>query len=116
MLSRSFASRSQQFRLFRQSPVQHAPLLQPFTDFCHHRVFVGKLAGLQLRVDQLVVDCQLETAATGGFQFQTLKFLFELSQHFGRQTDGLGLVVSSRAVPQVDLHQRLLVLKQDESD
>jgi len=61
-------------------------------------LFVRKLAGLQLRVNQLAIGSQLETAAAARNQFQVLDLLFESGQELGRQTDGLGFVVSHRTV------------------
>ena len=57
-------------------------------------MFIGELSRLQLRVDQLAIGGQLETAAATRNQFQVLDLLLELGQQLGRQTDGLGFVVS----------------------
>ena len=84
---------------------EHGRWLQPFADLGYQRIFVRELAGLQFRIDQVTIHGQLETSAAGRLQLETLQFLFVLGQHFGRQTDGLGLVVSRRAVSQVDLHR-----------
>ena len=72
--------------------------LQPAPDGFDHRLLVGELAGLQLRVDQLAVGAQLEAASARGDQLQVLDLLFVGGEQFGRQTDGLRLVVSLRAV------------------
>ena len=80
--------------------------LQPFADLGEDRLFVGELAGLELGIHQLVIDRQLKTPAAGRLQLQALKALFVLAEDLGRQTDGLRLVVSSRAIAQMDFHVR----------
>jgi hypothetical protein len=77
---------------------------QSFAYFGDHRLFVGKLARQEFGIHQLVVERQFKTAAAGGLQLQALKTLFVLAENLGRQTDGLRLVVSSRAVAQMDFH------------
>ena len=77
---------------------------QPFAYFGDHRLFVGKLAGLKFGIHQLVVDRQFKTPAAGRLQLHALKTLFVLAENLGRQTDGLRLVVSSRAITQMDFH------------
>src|ERR1051326_610134 len=72
-----------------------------------HLLLIGKLAGLELRVEQFLVNRQLEAAAAGGDQLQVFDLLFELGQDLGRQTDGSWLVVSNRAVFQRDVHLAL---------
>ena len=61
-------------------------------------LFVRELAGIQFRVQQLAIDGQLEATAAGWNQLQILDLLLEGGQQLGRQTDGLGLVVSHRTV------------------
>jgi len=83
-----------------QRPSTPQPLANLFDD-CF---FVRELAGGEFRVDQLAIDGQFETASAGGFEFHPCDFLLVTAQDFFRQTDGLWLVVSSGAVPKVDLH------------
>jgi hypothetical protein len=73
--------------------VHPSPLFHGF-ELSDQGLFIGELAGVQLRVDQLAVDGQLEAAAAAGDQFQVLDLLLEGCQQLGRQTDGLRFVVS----------------------
>ena len=77
---------------------------QSLADFPDDFVFVRKLSGFQLGIDEFTVDRQLKTSATRGLQFEPLQLLLVLRQDFGRQTDGLGFVVSCRAVTKMNLH------------
>src|SRR5581483_2840940 len=79
-------------------------LLEPVRDHLLDRGLVGELAGLELGVDQLGVEGHLEAPAAGGDQPQLVDLLLEHREELGRQTDGLGLVVSDRAVLQLDSH------------
>ena len=54
-----------------------------------------------LREQQLTIDSDVEDAAAAGFQLGVDP---EGLLQFGRQTGGCGLVVSDRAVLDVDLH------------
>jgi hypothetical protein len=83
-------------------------LLKPGPDRLEHLLLVGELAGLELGVDQLAVDGQLETTAARWDQFEVADLLLELTQQLARQTDGLRLVVSHRAVFQLHVHRGLL--------
>ena len=49
--------------------------LQAPADGIDDRPFIGKLAGLELRIKQFSVDGQLEASASGGDQFQVLDLL-----------------------------------------
>ena len=69
-------------------------------------LFVRELAGLQLRVDQLPVEGQLKAAALAGEELELVDLLLVGGEQLGRQTDGLGLVVSHCAVLQLDFHVR----------
>ena len=71
-------------------------------------MFIGKLAGLELRVNQFLVGAQLKTPAAGRDQLQVLNLLFVRAQQLARQTDGLRLVVSHRAVLKLQVHALLL--------
>lgn len=65
---------------------------------------VGERSAFQLRVDELVVDADLEATPVGGEQRQFLDLLLELLDEMVRQTDGLGLVPSGRAILNADSH------------
>ena len=80
--------------------------LQPFADLGEDRLFVRKLAGLELGIHQLVIDRQLKTPAAGRLQLQALQALLVLAEDLGRQPDGLRLVVSSRTITQMAFHVR----------
>src|SRR5207302_977625 len=71
-----------------------------------HRLFVGELAGLQLRVDQFPLHSQLEAASARGNQLQIVNPLLHRSEQLARQTDGLRLVVSHRTVFELDVHEK----------
>jgi hypothetical protein len=80
--------------------------LPPFADFRNERFLVGELAGLEFRVHQVAIDGDFKATAAGRLQLQALDTLLELAEDLGRQTDGLRLVVSSRAVTQMNFHAR----------
>ena len=80
--------------------------LQLLADRLDRPLLIGKLPGLELRVERLTVDRQLETAAAGGDQLQVLDLLLVRVEKLGRQTDGLRLVVSHGAVFQLDVHDK----------
>lgn len=82
---------------------------EAFADFGDDLVFVGKGAGLEFGVEEIAVRGQFETAAGRGFKLQGFDFLLVGREQFGRQTDGLGLVVSCRTVTQVDSHRSKLL-------
>jgi hypothetical protein len=66
---------------------------------------VGELPGFELRVEQVAVHLQLEAAALRRDERQFLDLLLVLRQQLGRQTDGLRLVVSHRAVSECNLNR-----------
>lgn len=72
------------------------------SDGFENGVGVGKLSGLKLGKDFFAVDRDFEGASTGRNQAEGLDLLLELEQ-FLRQTDGMGLVVSSRAILDFDV-------------
>ncbi len=76
----------------------------------YDRLLVGELPRFQLRVDEIAVERDLEAPAAGGNQLQVLDLLLEGSQEIGRQTDGLGFVVSKRTVFDFDIHLDLPTL------
>lgn len=65
---------------------------------------VGKLTGLELRIERLAIDGHFEATATGGHEFQGGRPLLEVFEQESRQTDGSRLVVSDGAVLDPDLH------------
>ena len=69
-------------------------------------MFIRELAGVVLGVDQCAVDVDVEDPARARDQecFGAER-IFEL----GRQTDGIGLVVSLHAVGDRDIHDSLRV-------
>jgi hypothetical protein len=73
-----------------------------------HLSLVGKLARVELGIEQLVADGQLEASAARGDQFKGFDLLFVFTQQLARQTDGLGLIVSHGAVTKCDLHHVFL--------
>jgi hypothetical protein len=73
-------------------------------DVGHDGVVVGELPRLQFRVDELSIDTDLESAPVGGDQAQLSDAPFDRSQDLVRQTDGLRLVVSNRAINEFQLH------------
>ena len=80
-------------------------LLESGADRVHSPLFIGKLAALEFRVNQVPVDTQLEAPATRGDQFELLDFLLVSAQQLARQTDGLRLVISHRAIFQFHVHR-----------
>ena len=69
-----------------------------------NRRFIGELAGLELRVNQLTIHGQLETSATTRDELEVGDLLFVFSEQLLRQTDGLRLIVSHRAVFEFQVH------------
>ena len=69
-------------------------------------VKVGELARGLLGINLLSIDGDLKNAAACGNEFQRADVLFEL-QEFFRQTDGLRLVVSCRAVFDGDVQSHI---------
>jgi hypothetical protein len=83
-------------------------LLDVLADGVHHPFFVGELPGLELGVDQVAIDRQLEAPAASGDQFQLSDLLLVRGQQLARQTDGLRLVPSHRAILEFQIHCALL--------
>ena len=75
-----------------------------FANLLNDGVLVGKVTRLQLRVDELAIYRQFETSSVGWFQLEARDLPLECREKFGRQTDGLWLIVSSGAVTQVYFH------------
>jgi hypothetical protein len=76
-----------------------------FADQARHLALLGEAAERLLGEDQLVVERDLEDAATGGDQ---LALDTEFGLQLGRQTGGARLVVSLLAVFDLDAHRALL--------
>jgi hypothetical protein len=85
-------------------------LFQPFPQRVHDPFFVGEFAGLKFRVDEVAVDGDLETAAFRRDEFEIFDLLFVGDEKSGRQTDGLGFVVSHRAIFEFHIHDLILLL------
>src|SRR5262245_58026828 len=79
----------------RQPP---GSFLGQLAELVHELALVGEFAGLELGIHQLAVDGELETTATRWNQSQALHLLLVGSQNSVRQTDGLRLIASHRAV------------------
>jgi hypothetical protein len=62
-----------------------------------NRVEVGKIASSELGMKCLSIDDNLKCSTTRRHQAERFDILFQ-SQKFFRQTDGLGLVISNRAI------------------
>ena len=94
--------------LGQRGPLDRGPLdrarSKALSDLGHHGVFIGEFTRVQLGIHLGSIDCQLEATAARRFELQALELLFVLGQDFCRQTDGAWLVVSSRAVSQVNFH------------
>jgi hypothetical protein len=71
----------------------------------HELILVGEFVRLELRVQRLAAHRQLEASPLRGDQDITADRALVAGQELGRQTDGLGLVVSQRAVFEHDLHR-----------
>ena len=65
---------------------------------------VRELTCVELGVDLDAVDPDLEATPASGDELQRRGALFQVLEQDGRQTDGLGLVVSDRAVLDLDPH------------
>ena len=78
---------------------------RPLTDGRHHLRLIGKLACLQLGVQQLAIDGQFEAAAAAWDELQFLDLLLVRAEQLGRQTDGLRFVISHRTVLQLHVHE-----------
>jgi hypothetical protein len=74
-------------------------------DLVDHPFFIGELACGKFRVQQLAVDRYFETSSLARDQFQIVDLLFVSVEQLARQTDGLGLVVSHRAVLELKVHE-----------
>src|SRR5262245_48931231 len=91
-----------------QRPRTKELLLEHFADGFEHRLFVGEFAGLELRINKLTVDGDFKATATSRDEPKVLDLLFVSREQLGRQTDGLGFVISHRTVFEFQLHLSLL--------
>lgn len=83
---------------------------QHLADLLRELGLLGEFARLELRIHQITVDRELETTAARRNQFERCDFLFIGFEQPARQTDGLRLVVSHRAITKLQLHIGLLFL------
>ena len=81
-----------------------AALIQPPGHFRFDVLLIGELAGGELAVDQLFIDRHLEAAALAGDELQAGEAEFEALEQAGRQTDGLRLISSGRAIAEMNAH------------
>ena len=79
-------------------------LLQQAADHINDRRFVGEFACCQLGVDQLSIDGQFEATSACRDQLQVADLLLVRREQLARQTDGLWLIVSHRAVFEFQIH------------
>ena len=79
-------------------------LFQTRPDSLHGPLFIREFARLELGVDQVAVDTQFESPATRRNQLQLANLLLVRRQQLARQTDGLRLIISHRAVLEFYLH------------
>src|SRR5947209_2406338 len=77
---------------------------QFFRQRVHYPFFIRELAGLEFGVDQFTVEGDLETPASRRDQLEVLDLLLVGGEELARQTDGLGFVVSHRAVFEFHVH------------
>src|SRR5262249_53080474 len=73
-------------------------------------ILIRKCPGLSLRVERLAAHGQLEAAPLRGNHHEATDLALEVRQELGRQTDGLRLVVSKRAVFEDYFHLGLLLI------
>ena len=67
------------------------------TDGSENLVGLRELSGGEFRMDFLTIDDHLKGPSAGGHEFERTNPLLE-PQQFLRQTDGMWLIVSSRAI------------------
>jgi hypothetical protein len=81
-----------------------AALFQPPGHFRFDDLFVGELARGELAINQVAIEGDLEAAALAGNELQAGEAEFETLEQAGRQTDGLRLVASGRAIAEMNAH------------
>ena len=79
-------------------------LLEMGTDRIQDPLFIGKLPRFQLGIDQVAIHGEFETATSARDQLEVLNLLLVGGQELVRQTDGLRLVVSHRAILEFQVH------------
>jgi hypothetical protein len=73
-------------------------------DDVQHPLFLGKLLGLELGVNQIPIEGDFKAPATRGNQLEAADLLLVRRKQLARQTDGLRLVVSHRAIHEFQIH------------
>jgi hypothetical protein len=91
----------------RPLAVRHRPLLEAGADSVEDPLLLREVLRLELGVDQLAVQGDFKAAAASGDQLEVADFLLVGRQQLARQTEGLRLVVSHRAI--LEFHIHLLV-------
>jgi hypothetical protein len=76
-----------------------------FADRFNQLVFVGELARLELGVELPAAHGKFEAASCGGNHDESTNGALVTRQKLGRQTDGLGFIVSKCAVFERDIHE-----------
>jgi len=76
----------------------------------HQRIFIGELSDLLFGMDEFAIDFDIEDPATTGDESQVLDARTEGVEQSGRQTDGLGGVISHHAEGDLHVHAVLLVV------
>jgi hypothetical protein len=79
-------------------------LFQPGPNRFHGPLFVRKLTGLELGIDQVAVDTQLKGTTARRNELQIANLLLVGTQELARQTDGLRLIISHRTVFEFYFH------------
>ena len=77
---------------------------QPGADGVQDPLLIREFPGFQLGVNQVPVDGQLKGPTAGRNQGQVAYLLLVRAQELVRQTDGLRLVVSHRAILEFQVH------------
>lgn len=76
----------------------------------HERIFIGELPDLLLGMDELAIDLDIKDPAAAGDEAQILDTRAEGVEQSGRQTDGLGGVISHHAEGDFHVHAFLLLV------
>jgi hypothetical protein len=74
------------------------------------RIFIGELPDFLLGMDELAIDFDIEDSAAAGDEAQVLDAGTESVEQSGRQTDGLGCVISHHAEGDFHVHAVLLLV------
>ena len=73
-------------------------------DHVHDPFFIRKLTRLELGIDQVAVQRQFKTPASGRNQLEILNLLLVRVEKLARQTEGLRLVISHAAILEFQVH------------